>query len=178
MIVLDTETTALTAATHAPLTMQPHIIEFAAVRLDDTTLERGDVMHFLCKPPVSVPKEMKKINGMTDDLLANEKPFAFYYPAVCEFFLGTRVMVAHNLAFDSDVLSSELRRMGKLIQFPWPVEHVCTVERTQDIIGKYLKLSDLYRHATGRDAAQTHRALDDVNLLVEIVQWMRKENRL
>ena len=66
MIVFDTETTGLPAADAAPLAKQPHIIEFAAIKLDEDTLEEVSRLEFLSKPPIDLPPIITKITGITD----------------------------------------------------------------------------------------------------------------
>ena len=68
MIAFDTETTGLPikGELSSPLKMQPHIIEFAAIKLDDETLEETDRLHFFCKPPISIPAVITKITSIDD----------------------------------------------------------------------------------------------------------------
>lgn len=179
MILFDTETTGLVEPMATPLSKQPHIIEFAAIRLDDRTLEEDDpedYVHFLCKPPIPLPEIITKITGLTDKDLAGEKPFAAYYPDLCQFFFGEEKICAHNLPFDRSLLTFELMRMDRLTQFPWPYKHICTVDCSLSIKGRRMKQEELYLMATGKPADQTHRALDDVRQLAEVVRWLRTKD--
>lgn len=180
MILIDNETTGLKEVSTVPLEQQPRIIEFAALRLDDKTLKETGALHFMIHPGkgISLSDEIVKITGITDSDLKGQPPFAGRYQAIVDFFLGERTLVAHNLPFDRDVLAMELMRLGRPYQFPWPPVHICTVELTQGITGKYMKQEDLYQHFFGRPANQTHRALDDVRQLAEIVRRLRKEKMI
>ena len=177
MILFDTETTGLKEVSTVPLDQQPRIIEFAALRLDGETLKEKAHLHFLINPGkgISLSSEIVKITGLRDSDLKGQPPFAGRYSTIVDFFLGERVLVAHNLPFDRDMVAMELMRLGRPYQFPWPPVHHCTAELTQGITGKYMKQEDLYKHYLGRSANQTHRALDDVRQLAEIVRCMRKE---
>jgi DNA polymerase III epsilon subunit-like protein len=178
VIVLDTETTELVENTLVPLDQQPRIIQLCAAKLDDETLEEVARLKFMCNPGVPIPAEVTKITGFTDADVKDKPKFARYYPQLVDFFFGERTLVAHNLPYDRKLLSYELMRLDKLIQFPWPPEHICTVEATADISGKYLKLTELYEMLTGTKLAQTHHADDDVDALVVCVRKLREHGRL
>jgi DNA polymerase III epsilon subunit-like protein len=173
MIVVDTETTGLIKSTLIPLPQQPHIIEFAAVKLDEA-LEPYDTLTFRANPGVPLDKIITDITGLTDADLVNEPPFSANIGRVVEFFLGERVMAAYNCAYDRDMMSLEMRRLNRLTRFPWPPENICTVEATYHLEGHRLKMTELYMLMTGRPLAQKHRALDDVTALVDIIRVLRE----
>jgi DNA polymerase III epsilon subunit-like protein len=175
MIVLDTETTGLLEPEAAPLSKQPYIVDFAAVKLDDKTLKKIETIEFLAKPPIPMSPEAVEITGITDEMLKGALPFAAGYMELVNFFLGETILVAHNLPFDRGCLEMELRRMGRLTRFPWPYKHLCTVELTKDITGKFSKQEALYRYYFGEDPKQEHRAMADVKQLCDIIRAMRKE---
>jgi len=179
MLIIDTETTSLTAPSSAPLSSQPYIMEFAAVKLDDKTLKRKADLLFRCSVPIPVPADAQKITGIKDADLTGQPPFITHLSLLQEFFLGERTLVAHNLSFDRDCLLYELMRCGKVTVFPWPIHQVCTVEANMHIVGYRMTLSDLFKHATkGKEHREAHRAVADVDALVAIVEWMRKEGRI
>lgn len=180
MIIFDTETTGLPGVSALPEDKQPEIIEFGALKLNDDTLEEEDELHFMAKPKL-VPKldpVITKITGITWFDLKDKAPFVRHIPEVTDFFLGERKLVAHNLPFDRDLMLFELRRVGREYMFPWPPQHLCTVELTHDLQGKPSKQEWLYEHYMGKPAGQTHRALDDCRQLADIVRAMRKEGRV
>ena len=78
-------------------------------------------------------------------------------------------MVAHNLPFDKAIIRGELARCG-IEDFPWPERELCTVGLHRDAWGRNPRLVELYESVMGKPLAQTHRALDDANALVEIIQ--------
>ena len=162
-----------------PVEQQPDIIEFAAVKLDDDSLEELDSIHFLCKPRIlPLDPVITKITGIRSEQLVDKKPFVHYLNRVTSFWLGEGTMVAHNLPFDREMLALELRRLDRERNFPWCPDHKCTVELTVDIQGKNSKQEWLYQHYLGKPANQTHRALDDVRQLCDIIRHMRKEGRI
>jgi DNA polymerase III epsilon subunit-like protein len=174
MIVFDLETTGLPKAEGADLDNQPRIIEFGAIKLDNK-LKEVDRTEFFCNPGHPLPPVITKITGITDDELKDKKPFIAHYEHICEFFLGEKTLVAHNLPFDRKILKFELERLDKLTAFPWPYKHICTVEVGEVIWGKKRKLVDIYLEVTGKEHKGAHRSIADVEALIEILQWYRKE---
>ena len=180
MILLDTETTGLPGVSALPVDKQPEIIEFAALKLDEITLEERASFIFKCRPKLveMLDPVITKITGITWAMIKDQHTFVHYIQDLTDFFLGERTLVAHNLPFDRDMLRFELKRIGREIMFPWPPEHRCTVELTHDIQGKPSKQEWLFEHYTGKKANQTHRALDDVRQLATVVRYMREEGRI
>lgn len=178
MIIMDCETTGLPEPGLVPLDQQPRIIEFGAIKVDEETLAPLDTIHFLCNPGIPLPPIITKITGLRDADLKGAKRFAAHLNSLTDFFLGQRTIVAHNEAFDHRMLELELARLDRVTQFPWPPVRRCTVELTAHRTGKYLKLTELYTMLFGRDPAQQHRALGDVEILHEVCIRLRQEDVL
>lgn len=175
MIILDTETNTLTAPEAAPVEQQPHIIEFAAVKLNDVSLKETGRHEFLCDPRIPIPLESIQITGITNEMVKGLPPFVHFLPALIDFFLGERIVVAHNLAFDLSVIKWELYRLARVTAFPWPPEQICTVERTMHIKGYRLTLGQLHLELTGKEHKDAHRAMPDVEALVRVIRALRKK---
>lgn len=165
MIIFDTETTGLISNTLLPLKQQPRIIELFCVKLDDETLEVLDELELLFNPGQPLDADITRITGLKDEDLKDAPSWASKQRSVSEFFLGQRRMVAHNLSYDRDLLSFELRRTDAERKFPWPMEHVCTVEATEYLKGFRMSLTDLHTHLFGEGFPQAHRARTDVEAL-------------
>jgi DNA polymerase-3 subunit alpha (Gram-positive type) len=179
MIIFDTETTAFVAPSVTELEKQTRMIEFAAIKIDDVTLEEKERLTFLLNPGIPLSDDVKKTTKLSDDDLKNEKKFIAYYLPLANFFLGERALVAHNANFDVLVIDAELRRLGKERNFPWPFRHICTVEETMDMAGKRLKLIDLYRLLFATDPVQTtHRAMNDVEILYACFKELKRQGRI
>ena len=178
IIIFDTETTGLPSPIIKGLDSQPHIVEFAAIKLDGNTLEEIDRIQFLVKPPISMPIEVVKIHGITDAKLEHENPFSFYYQPLVDFFIGTEIIIAHNVAFDICMLKFELQRLGRITQFPWPPIHICTVNQTIKMLNYRLTLMQLYEHLFKRPFVDAHRAMNDVGALTSIVRELVKRELL
>lgn len=175
LIIFDTETTGLPLSDIMPVNKQPQIIEFAAVKVDFETLKIKERIEFMCNPGCPLPAHITKITGITDRDLHGKMPFPAFYKELCEFFLGARNICAHNLAFDISMLKYELMRIDRLLQFPWPHNHLCTVELSFSLYKKRLHLSELHKLATGKEFAGAHRAMVDVEALLRCVRWLREK---
>lgn len=168
-IIFDTETTGLTLHPSAPIEKQPRMIEFGGVLLSLTTGEIEEEFSLLVNPGHPLPDEIVKITGITDGDLRGAPTFAEVLPLLTRIFSGAEVVVAHNLPFDRAILRGELAR-AKLTVFPWPAREVCTMGLYRAEWGRDPRLVELYESVMGRPLAQTHRALDDVKAMVEIIQ--------
>lgn len=178
MIILDTETTSLRGVSALPLEQQPRIIDIAALKVD-AKLKVTAKVSMLINPGIPVPPECTKITNITDDMVKKAPKFIKAYPELIELFIGERTMIVHNLPFDRGVFADELRRIDRVLQFPWPPDQICTAEQTAHLNGgKYFKQEALYEHLFGMPANQTHRAEGDAQQLLEIVRRLRKDKIL
>ena len=175
MIILDFETTGLLESEISPIDTQPYIIEVGAIKLNDKTKKEVGRLDFLVKPPVALPKVITKITGIRESDLRGQQNLNPRIPELVDFFMGEKYLLAHNLSFDSNVLRYELQRRGKLIKFPWPPNHICTIEETQHLTGKRLKMIELYHYLFKTELKQTHRAIKDVEALTRIVKELIKK---
>lgn len=180
MIIFDTETTGLVKAANAPLKSQPQIIEFAAIKVELKGKKFKEVgrLEFLCNPGVQLPEIITKLTGLTYDDVKGEPEFAAFYPDLVKFFLSETTMIAHNVEFDRNLMKFELMRIDRLLQFPWPARHICTIEQSYSIAGRKLSLSALHKVATGEDFEGAHRAMADCEALFRCVQFLHDKGLL
>ena len=168
-LVFDTETTGLTLPSEAALKDQPRIIEFAVALVDGEANAVLSEHSWLIYPECGLSDEITKITGLTDADLKGKPTFAQVLPEIVKVFLGVQGLVAHNLPFDRQMLVNELRHCGKEFAFPYPPNQMCTVSAYHHLKGRNMRLIELYEDVIGKPLAQTHRALDDVRALVEIL---------
>jgi DNA polymerase III epsilon subunit-like protein len=168
MIILDTETTGLLVPGQSDPDKQPRIIDIAAVKIDASG-EVIEQIEYLIQPRVFLDKDITRITGLKDDDLIGKPEFPELFADIADFFLGEREMVAHNLPFDRGMLMWELIRMGREFAFPWPAVQIDTVEYYKDQFGFGPKLTQLYERKLKRKLDQRHRAMADVEALLEIV---------
>lgn len=173
-LLFDTETTGLLKPDAKDVKEQPYIIEFYACKIDDD-FNMVDEYETFIKPPVPISREITKITGITEKDVEDAPTFREVYETLGSFFTGVDEMIAHNLPFDRSMLANELIRINKLINFPWPMKHTCTVEQSMGIEQRRLTLTSLHQHATGAPLKNAHRAKDDVFGLVRCYHWLMEQ---
>lgn len=172
-LVFDTETTGLLKPDVSDLSKQPKIIEFALCELDRHYSVVAQHT-WLINPAEPITEEITKITGLTNDDLKDKPQFIEVLPEIRKVFTGADRVIAHNCPFDHRMLINDLKRLGLEYKFPYPSEWVCTVHLAQELIyGRRARMIELYKDTMGRELQQTHRALDDVMALVEIVRERR-----
>ena len=175
-LLFDTETTGLIKSDSNKIEEQPYIIEIYACKIDDDYNMLGEFNTFI-KPPVEVSREITKITGITNDMIKDAPNFSKVYGDLANFFVGVDEMIAHNLPFDRSMVANELVRVNKLINFPWPIKHTCTVAMSMGLEQRRLNLNALHKYATGKDIINAHRAKDDVHALVRSYHWLMEESK-
>jgi DNA polymerase-3 subunit epsilon len=167
LIIYDTETTGLVKHPSAPLAKQPRVIEFGAAAL---SLKNGKVMakfKQLIDPGMPITKEITEITGITSEDMQGAPSFPVAWKAISKFLKPATALLAHNEPFDNAVLSYELQRAE--LKYAWPRVY-CTIGLYREQWGRDMKLTELYEHFVGKPLDQKHRALSDVEALVEIIQ--------
>jgi len=171
LIFIDTETTRLLKPDAASLHLQPYLVEIYAIKLTDK-LSFIDDINTLIRPPIPIPDEASKVNGITNDMVASAPKFIEVYDDLVNLFIGERTTVGHNVSFDLGILWTELARHRLEFHFPWSPRWVCTVEKSTTIKHKRLSLKDLHTLATGHPHEDAHRAKSDVLATIRCYQWL------
>jgi DNA polymerase III epsilon subunit-like protein len=174
MIVFDTETTGLIKPEDCSIHLQPHITEFSGLQVDDNFFIQNQVDTFV-KPPIPIPDFCTRLNGISDETVADAPDFLDIYPQLVALFLGETTVVGHNVTFDLGVLYFELKRHDLEFKFPWPQKWICTVEKSMPIEGHRLTLSRLYQIATGNTHEGAHRAKQDVRATLTCYQFLLRK---
>jgi DNA polymerase III epsilon subunit-like protein len=177
-VVFDTETTGLIENHTLRLSMQPEVIEFAAVAVDWDALEVVAEVSHLIRPRLvnSLPDETVKRTQIIDEDLAG-KPFFSELAASIKIELeNADAVVGHNLAFDMEMIDIEFERIRDAVD--WPGVRICTIEQSSHYVGHRLNLTGLLRALTGRDHTNAHRALDDARATAAILIEMRRRDWL
>lgn len=162
-LIFDTETTGLTENSLRSLDKQPHIIEFYGCLLDRDTFTVVGELDLLIKPPIKITPEITKITGITNDMVRDAPRFADVAGSISDLLSKADRKVAHNEAFDHQMLLFEFARLD--ICVPFPKERICTVEQTEHINGYRMKLTDLHEYLFGTPFKGAHRAKVDVEAL-------------
>ncbi|HHT72572.1 MAG TPA: hypothetical protein GX008_02530 [Firmicutes bacterium] len=170
LVFVDVETTGLNP-------FADRIIEIFMLKL----LASGEVEEYgtLINPGRPLPAEIVQLTGLTDEDLADSPKEASVAPAIREF-IGEGTLVAHNLSFDQRFLSAMFRRTK---QPPLPGGGIDTLALSRALFPKLCiypggggshRLSNLMYHF-GLDGlySNSHRARDDVMLLVEVYRHLQ-----
>lgn len=173
--VFDTETTGLIENLGRPLDKQPHVIEYFMITADTEKMELGDHLSKLIKPPVTITTEITRITGIDNDMVKDAPKFTFVAKEIIEQIESHDVLVAHNAAFDRDMMQIEFERLKLNVKIP-PV--ICTVEATEWLQGYRLSLGKLHEYLFGFDFADHHRAEADTRALGNIFLEMVRRNWL
>lgn len=175
MIFIDTETTGLLSPEPANSFSQPYLTEIYIAKICPKTFKIKSEFETFVRPPIPIPELITKITGINDEMVEDAPSFPEIYDDLCDFVLGEREVVGHNVNFDMNVLRHELRRIGFELNFPWPCVRTCTIEMSYSIKNKRLKLGQLHELATGRAHEGSHRAKADVLATIECYKWLLSE---
>lgn len=169
VVVVDTETTGLMPE------MGHRVVEVAALRLENMQ----EVGHFsrLVNPGRAMDPGATRVNGITDQDLANAPTFGEIWPELHHFLKGA-LLVGHNAAFDAAFLGMEYH-LASLNDFsqtsyspqlnnPW----LCTMLLARRFF--YFERNSLGNIARelGVRSSRAHRALNDVYTTVAIFRRM------
>lgn len=161
-IVLDTETTGLSAAAG------DRIIEIGCVELVNRRLT-GNNLHLYLNPERDSHEDALKVHGISNEFLRDKPRFAEVVDDILAYLEGAELII-HNAAFDMGFLNAELERLGR-----GPLEAlVAGVTDTlamakQQYPGKRNSLDALCERLGVDNSGRTlHGALLDAELLADV----------
>ncbi len=165
ILFFDTETTGLVRPQAVGIELQPRVIEFCGILLNNNFVEICSET-LLIDPQEEITPETERITGISAKDIQDKPHFGDVgvFEVIASLVSRAETVVAHNLAFDIQVLDIEFERLGK--ELDWPRERVCTVEATEHLLGMRLSLSALHQKLFSAKPTKAHRAKDDVEALV------------
>lgn len=172
IVAFDVESTGLN-----PFTDDDRIIEFAAVVIrvgpdgKVTDIKRHG---WLFNPERPIPAKVVQLTRIDDDAVA-DAPLFKQRAAEIKELLGLGILVAHNLAFDRNMLRAEFDRCG--LNWRDPVAEVDTLPLSRKLYPdeKSHKLGDVCKRF-GIDLDNAHRATDDAQACGEVMVEMLRQN--
>ena len=194
-LIFDTETTGLPSR-GAPLdhASQPHLVQLAAVLLDDDGVERACVS-LIVRPAIPIPPDAAKIHGISEELAARVGvPPAVAVGVWSNLARRADLLVAHNIAFDIGLMATAwLRTSGRTVD-AWQEAYgghrqFCTMKAATPVVNlpptermvaagfnrpKPPKLEECIRHFFDEDLAGAHDALVDVRACARVFNHLRK----
>lgn len=170
--VFDTETTDLSENRSMAIDLQPEIIEFYACRADLDTGDVLDEIHYMIKPRRPIAEKITKITHISNEDVADSPHFIEVLPSIAHFIEQAPTIIAHNLAFDMEVVEIEFGRHDMPIV--WPRDRICTVEQTMHLMGYRLSLTALHELLFGEKFPEAHRANKDTAALLRVACKLRE----
>lgn len=158
-IVLDTETTGLSAAEG------DRIVEIGCVELNNH-VPTGKNFHAYINPLRSMPDGAFRVHGLSEEFLSDKPIFDAEADKFLEF-IGNDTLIIHNAAFDMGFLNAELERSGRP-QLQNPVIDTVQVARKANP-GARASLDALCKHfGIDNSRRDLHGALLDSEILAEV----------
>lgn len=155
--VLDLETTGLKPGAAG-------ITEIAAIRVEHGAITKE--FHSLVNPGRRVPAMITRLTGITDEMLRDQPTINTVFPRL-QTFLGSTVLVAHNVDFDLSFLNFEARRFTSATLFN---PSLCTLRLAKRLLPSLRSRSlDAVASHLGVRGSDRHRALGDARLTAEVL---------
>jgi DNA polymerase-3 subunit epsilon len=132
------------------------ITEIAMVRIKNG--EIIDRFESLINPERSIPTEITRITGITNDMVENAPRFYEVAKEIVEF-TEDAIFVAHNVRFDYNFIREEFKSLG----YTFSKKVLCTVKLSRKAFPglRSYSLGNLIQHF-GISVENRHRAMDDV----------------
>ncbi|MBI1273000.1 MAG: DNA polymerase III subunit epsilon [Alphaproteobacteria bacterium] len=164
-IVLDTETTGLSAADGH------RVVEIGCLELVNY-VATGKSFHVYINPERDMPAEAAAVHGLTDTFLADKPVFSAVAGGFLEF-VASDPLVIHNAAFDMGFLNAELALAGfPALESGRAIDTVGMARRKYP--GQRASLDALCdRFGIDRTGRTLHGALLDAQLLAEVYLELR-----
>jgi len=161
-IVLDTETTGLSAANG------DRIIEIGCVELLNRKLT-GHNLHWYVNPERDSHEDALKVHGISNEFLRDKPKFGQIADELLDYLQGAELII-HNAPFDISFLNKELERLGR------PTMHSVIAAVTDSLVmakdmfpGKRNGLDALCDRLGVDNSSRTlHGALLDAELLADV----------
>lgn len=184
-LYFDTETTGFPKASGSPLTEQPHIVQLAAILVDD---ERGEVasLSVIIKPDGwEIDPGAQEVHGISAEMAES-----FGVPISTAMLMFSHLTrradqcVAHNYAFDIKLITYEFERLKAPIVIN-ERERFCTMEATTNLCKlpgrypgkfKWPKLIEAHQHFFNEGFDGAHDALVDVRACHRVHQHLIQNN--
>ncbi len=155
-IIIDTETTGLGKYSK--------LVEFAGLKFrNGKPIESFNV---LINPKMKMSDDVIKIHNITNDMVLNMPTIDQVSDQIYQF-IGDDILVAHNAPFDMDVLNRRLL-------FGLKNKYIDTLLIFRETLNlRRYSLSNIKSYFN-IEIKQTHRALDDVNMLYACLKKLNK----
>lgn len=188
-LFFDTETSGfpqtILPASHPS---QPILVELGAQLWED---DRQLMSCSLIVRPYNnrtIPPESSRVHGITQE---RAEQLGVSVVAALKIFhrmlLAADEVVAHNIAFDKQIIEIAYAQAEIGAPVPWPLRMICTmresaplakVAQRRDGSWAWPKLAEAYAIATNRQLENAHTAAADCEACREVLLWLRREGAL
>ncbi len=209
IVIFDTETTGLPKSRQSLVTNTeewPHIVQFSYIIYDlstDTLEKVGDYVIKL-DAEIVIPEESSKIHNITKEISDEYgQPIKEVIEQFMKDIVDCRMLIAHNLEFDMNMLIVELIRMNRAAELLEDddavdfnnsvyekitgIEKYCTMKETEKkcnikVISKtgkeytkYPTLSELHYHLFTTYPNHLHNSLNDILICLRCYYKIQKQ---
>lgn len=161
LVVIDFETTGLYP------NQGDEIVELGGVYIDGLSIQAEQNFSALVNPLRPVSPDAYRVHGIPDALLAEQPPLPALLPSFMDF-IGNRVVVGQNIAFDLSFLVKGLERC-RLKKLENPVLDTRWMSKIVDPRVRSHSLDAIAERLGLKRPADRHRALGDVMLTAEVL---------
>jgi ATP-dependent DNA helicase DinG len=177
MIVLafDTETSGLVSNRSIADKFLPHIIDFFAILVDLSNGQVHQEYETLINPGIAIDQEITDITKLTDADLKDAPKWEKVADRIEALIKSAPAVLAHNAAFDQEMVDIEFARLGRKIDWP-PL--ICTVEQSRHLHSHNINLNDLHEELLGERFTDAHRAKPDTLATVRVAIEMYKRGMI
>jgi len=170
-VILDIETTGLDL-------YNSEIIRISMLRILNNKII--DSFDQYCKNSIPLPILIKKITGITDEML-KEMPYAIEVFNEMYSFIDNDLVLIHNAEFDIGMISSEYERNGFEKHEVPTIKFLDTLYLVRQILPKELVISyslENLMFVMGLDL-KPHDSIEDCKIIFHLIQYMkvRLENK-
>lgn len=189
IICYDTETSGLPSKHYCvPLDTQPHIVQLAAVLVDDAGQEWAS-MNVIIKPEGwTIPDDVAKIHGITQAIAESVGiPIVSALSMFVNLAKKADRHIAHNKQFDDKLIDFEMQRIGRQwVAVPGSVDTmieaapIVNLPPTPAMVRagrnnpKSPKLEECIQHFFGESLDGAHDALVDVRACLRVYFHLRR----
>lgn len=162
ILFIDVETTGLCRTLPDLDPRQPHLVEVAASLVDERNKTHSEMSQIVRPDGWTIPPETTAIHGITtEEALAKGCPVVRVLEDLLRLARRADLLVAHNVAFDHQVVRIALARFLP-VELPWwnLRPRFCTMDGARRACGLG-KLGLAYEAMCGRRHETQHQALGD-----------------
>jgi len=166
VVVFDLETTGLNAWAG------DEIIEIGAMKIYGNEVDENNHFHTLINPKRLIPPDASRINGITNEMVANAPTLDEVFPKFLDF-VGNAWLVAQNAKFDMGFIMKNLmqRKINKQIEVYDTIafsKRIFPTEKRHNLDVICERLNFKY------DKSDRHRSIGDVKLTAKAYITMRE----